>query len=247
MDETWIPARWPAPAHVHAGITTRRGGASKPPVEQFNLAVHVGDEPTAVAANRQQLRAQLQLPSEPAWLNQVHGCEVVEADQVNTAAADACWTQSAGRVCAVLTADCLPLLLCDRDGSCIAAVHVGWRGLVAGVVQASISRLPVEPGQLLAWLGPCIGPAAFEVGAEVYAMCQQTLPEADIAFRDSQPGRWWAHLPALTRLALQQAGVTDCHESDSCTYSQPEIFYSYRRDGHTGRMASLIWMDEAPP
>ncbi|MDZ7735363.1 MAG: peptidoglycan editing factor PgeF [Gammaproteobacteria bacterium] len=210
------------------------------------MAAHVGDDPAAVAANRRDLRQQLQLPAEPAWLNQVHGCAVIRAGQTGAATADASWTQVPGSICAVLTADCLPLLLCDRDGGCIAAVHVGWRGLVAGVIQAAVASLPVEPGRLLAWLGPCIGPGAFEVGAEVYAACQQTLPGADAGFHDGRPGRWQADLPALTRLALKQAGLIACYDSELCTYSQPQDFYSYRRDGRTGRMAALIWMDATP-
>ncbi len=239
----WISAHWPAPARIHAGITTRHGGYSQPPFEHFNLAQHVGDATEAVSRNRGLLRQQLHLPAEPAWLQQVHGTQVIEATQAEAQPADAAWTRTPGIICTVMTADCLPLLLCDRAGSCVAAVHVGWRGLTAGIIQAAISTLPVDADRLLAWLGPCIGPGAYEVGADVYAACQQGLPGSDGAFRDSRPGHWWADLPALSRLALTAAGVRHCSTSGLCTYSQPATFYSHRRDGKTGRMASLIWID----
>jgi len=241
--DIWLAADWPAPAQVHAGITTRRHGHSQPPFDSLNLSAHVGDDPAAVAANRAQLRQQLNLPVEPCWLAQRHGTQVVEAGQGGEPPADAVWTAESARVCAVLTADCLPLLLCDREGTCVAAAHVGWRGLVAGIVANALASLPVEPDRLLAWLGPCIGATAFEVGAEVYAACHQTLENADAGFVESGHGRWRANLPLLTRLALGQAGVTSCYASKLCTYRDPERFYSFRRDGRTGRMAALIWMD----
>ena len=246
MTDSFIPADWPAPAHIHAGTTTRLHGYSKPPYDSFNLAQHVGDDSHAVAKNRNRLHQQLRLPAEPFWLDQVHGCEVICADKPESRTADAAWTTSPGRVCAVLTADCLPLLLSDRRGTCVAAVHVGWRGLVAGVIQAAVQSMPVEPDRLLAWLGPCIGPAAFEVGADVYAACEQSLPTTGNAFLDYRPGRWLVNLPALVRHTLSACGVYDCHTSDLCTHTRADMFYSHRRDGSTGRMASLIWMDAEP-
>ncbi len=246
MSDCFIPADWPAPGHIHAGTTTRMHGCSKPPFDSFNLAYHVGDDGDAVAKNRTRLRQQLTLPDEPVWLDQVHGREIIHADQPGPRTADAAWTTTPGQVCAVLTADCLPLLLCNRDGTCVAAVHVGWRGLVAGVVQEAVQALPIEPDQLLAWLGPCIGPAAFEVGADVYAACEQSLPTTGNAFLDYRPGHWLVNLPALVRHALAACGVHDCHTSNLCTHTRVDMFYSHRRDGPTGRMASLIWMDAGP-
>lgn len=242
-DLSWTAAQWPVPARVHAGSTTRLNGRSAPPYDSFNLADHVGDDPGAVAANRRRLRQVLQLPSEPAWLQQVHGNRVVHADSTERPPADAGWTQTAGVVCAVLTADCLPLLLCDHRGTCIAAVHVGWRGLAAGVIQAAVARMPVPAEELTAWLGPCIGPSAFEVGKDVYTACKKALPDAGSAFRPGRRGHWWADLPALASLVLKQLNVTACYPSGLCTHGDPQRFYSHRRDGRTGRMASLIWID----
>lgn len=248
MAETpaWLPAGWPAPDHVHAGTTTRAGGYSKPPYDSFNLAAHVGDEAGAVGHNRRQLRQCLNLPAEPTWLQQVHGHHVIAADSADAAPADASWSDRPGVVCAVLTADCLPLLLTDRAGTCVAAVHVGWRGLVAGLVDATVATLPAQPADLLAWLGPAIGPNAFEVGADVRKACLDTLTDADTCFTPGRPGHWQADLPGLAERALRQAGIEACYNSRLCTYSDPARFYSYRRDGTTGRMASLIWMDAAP-
>lgn len=241
-ESAWINARWPAPAHVRAGTTTRHGGCSAAPYDSFNLAAHVGDDARHVAINRKRLRQMLELPGEPAWLKQVHGNRVVQADGSRATEADASWTRTPGTVCVVLTADCLPLLLCDRNGSCVAAVHVGWRGLTAGVIQATVERLPAAPADLLAWLGPCIGPSAFEVGNDVYRACSELLPDVGKAFQPGRPGHWWADLPALATLVLRQTGVTACHVSGLCTHADGQRFYSHRRDGRTGRMASLIWI-----
>lgn len=240
---SWIAADWPAPAHIRAGTTTRVDGYSEPPYASFNLATHVGDAEDAVGRNRRQLRQCLNLPAEPAWLQQVHGRHVIQARLIDDTPADASWSDRPGVVCAVLTADCLPLLLTDRAGSCVAAVHVGWRGLVAGVVDIAVATLPAQPGDLLAWLGPAIGPDAFEVGADVRDACLATLADAASCFVPGRPGRWQASLPGLTAHALRRAGVETCHNSGLCTYSDPARFYSYRRDGTTGRLASLIWMD----
>ncbi|MCS3903873.1 YfiH family protein [Methylohalomonas lacus] len=242
----WLAADWPAPDHVHAGTTTRAGGYSKPPYASFNLAAHVGDDGAAVNHNRRQLQQCLQLPAEPAWLQQVHGPRVIAAHTIDDGPADASWTDRPGVVCAVLTADCLPLLLTDRGGSCVAVVHVGWRGLVAGVIDATVAALPAHPADLLAWLGPAIGPAAFEVGSDVRDACLATFANADSCFTRGRPGHWQADLPGLAERALRRAGVETCCNCGYCTYSDPLRFYSYRRDGTTGRMASLIWMDAAP-
>lgn len=243
MTDAWIVADWPAPAHIHAVTTTRLGGNSREPYASFNLARHVGDDTAAVSSNRQQLKQGLNLPAEPLWLSQIHGCRVVPAHASDPAAADAGWTDQTGVVCAVLTADCLPLLLCDRTGSCVAAVHVGWRGLVAGVVDAAVATLPADPANILAWLGPTIGPQAFEVGPDVLAACREAIDQTENCFTPVRTGHWLADLPRLVTLALHQSGVDSAYNSGLCTYSDTERFYSYRRDGVTGRMASLIWMD----
>lgn len=246
MTDAWIVAHWPAPAHIHAITSTRPGGHSREAYASFNLARHVGDDASAVNANRQQLKQSLNLLAEPRWLTQIHGCRVQSAHEPDSHPADASWTDRPGVVCAVLTADCLPLLLCDRAGSCVAAVHVGWRGLVAGVVEAAVAALPAEPADILAWLGPAIGPRAFEVGPDVLAACREAIDQTESCFTPIQTGHWHADLPRLVTLALHQAGVDSVYKSGLCTYSDTEHFYSYRRDGVTGRMASLIWMDECP-
>ncbi|MCW9088263.1 MAG: peptidoglycan editing factor PgeF [Gammaproteobacteria bacterium] len=238
-----IPPSWPAPANVHAAVTTRQGGVSRAPYDSLNLGDHVGDDPTAVAHNRLLLRESLALPSEPHWLSQVHGnCAVDAADSPSGCEADAVFSRDAGEVCAVLTADCLPVLLCDSGGSVVAAVHAGWRGLLDGVIENTVARM-AGWGEILAWLGPAIGPQAFEVGEEV----RQAFINEDVAtagaFAPSPAGRWLADIYALARRRLQRAGVDAIYGGEYCTFSDPERFYSYRRDGVTGRMASLIWME----
>lgn len=242
-EEGWIRPQWPAPAAVRAASTTRLGGASRGPYAGFNLAAHVGDEPGAVAANRGLLMRELELPAEPSWLQQVHGPSVVPA-RVSGAPmeADASFRMGPGAVCAVLTADCLPVLLCDRDGTRVAAAHAGWRGLAAGVLEAAVDALQVPGARLLAWLGPAIGPENFEVGDEVRARFVAHDPAAATAFRPSPAGRWLADLYTLARQRLAERGVTEVYGGGLCTFSDRRRFYSYRRDGTTGRMATLIWL-----
>ncbi|HEB58833.1 MAG TPA: peptidoglycan editing factor PgeF [Gammaproteobacteria bacterium] len=243
----WIVPDWPAPATVRAVSTTRAGGYSRAPWDSLNLALHVGDDPAAVLRNRQHLARALDLPAEPRWLEQVHGTAVA-VDGARAGAADAAVSRHAGEVCAVMTADCLPVLFCDRRGQCVAAAHAGWRGLVAGVLEETVAAMNCEPGEILAWLGPAIGPAAFEVGDEVRAAFlaaagQDRAPEM-AAFRPvsaSHGERWLADLYALARARLARAGVTAIHGGGACTWHEGERFFSYRRDGTTGRMASLIW------
>jgi YfiH family protein len=240
---------WSAPPRVRACTTTRRGGVSIGPFASLNLAGHVGDDPDAVAANRARLSAALALPAEPVWLHQVHGCEVAAADTAagpTPPAADAVVARAPGQVCAVLTADCLPLLLCDRAGSVCAAVHAGWRGLHAGVIEAAVARLALPGAALLAWLGPAIGPARFEVGPEVREAFIASDAAAVDAFRRGRGDRWFADLYALARLRLAALGVRQVSGGGLCTLSDPGRFYSYRRDGRTGRMATLIWLDDGP-
>jgi len=237
---------WPAPATVRAVSTTRRGGISPPPYDGLNLAGHVGDDPAHVAENRRRLVNMAGLPGEPAWLEQVHGITVVAAETVNApVAADAAWTRQPGRPCVVMTADCLPVLCCDRAGTVVAAAHAGWRGLAAGVLAVTVQQLAVPPGQLLVWLGPAIGPAAFEVGEEVRAAFEALDAGNAACFRPSPAGRWRANLYELARRQLQQSGVNEIYGGDCCTFSDPARFFSYRRTPRTGRMASLIWLDSA--
>ena len=239
----FIRPDWPAPLNVRAVCTTRSGGASRAPYDSFNLGGHVGDDPRAVAENRARLRAALQLPTEPRWLEQVHGNCAVDGATVTTACqADACYTDRPGVVCAVLTADCLPLLLCDRAGTRVAAVHAGWRGLAHGVIDSALDALGGAGGDLLAWFGPAIGPQAFEVGDEVRAEFLAHDATCAAAFRPSNNGRWLADLYALARRCLTSRGVNQIHGGGYCTATDAARFYSYRRDGVTGRMASLIWL-----
>jgi hypothetical protein len=234
---------WPAPANVRAAVTTRRGGVSLPPYDTLNLGDHVGDDPAAVAGNRRRLVAALGLPAEPRWLSQVHGTFAVDAAVLGVGCeADASHTALPGVVCAVLTADCLPVLLCNRNGTQVAAVHAGWRGLLNGIIEQCIAAMGGED-ELLAWLGPAIGPQAFEVGEEVREAFVADTPEAVAAFAPLPNGRWLADIYALARQRLHRAGVTSVYGGGHCTFSEPERFYSYRRDGRTGRMASLIWME----
>jgi len=241
--EHLIVPDWPAPVAVRAVSTTRWGGISPSPYISLNLAGHVGDDPVCVAENRRRLINAAGLPGEPAWLEQVHGVAVVAAETVSApVAADAAWTRQPGRPCVVMTADCLPVLLCDQAGTAVAAAHAGWRGLAAGVLAATIARLEVPTGQLLAWLGPAIGPDAFEVGEEVRAAFLALDAGNTDCFRSSPSGRWLANLYQLARRQLQQLGVSRIYGGDCCTFSDSTRFFSYRRESCTGRMASLIWL-----
>lgn len=239
MSADFIVPDWPAPANVRALQTTRRGGYSQGVWAGLNLATHVGDLPETVQANRRWLREYL--PAEPHWLNQVHGtaCAIAGQSPQDTCA-DASVGLAAQQLCVVMTADCLPVLFCSRDGQAVAAAHAGWRGLLAGVLETTVAQMQVAPSEVLAWLGPAIGPQAFEVGDEVRAAFVAESPAAAGAF-SAHGNKWLADLYALARQRLQRAGVNAVYGGGLCTFSQPEDFYSYRRDGVTGRMASLIW------
>ena len=249
MTSRWIEADWPAPANVIALTTTRAGGYSAAPYDSFNLAAHVGDAPEAVSANRESLARELSLPSPVQWLSQVHGAEVVQAGRGERCpVADAGWSREPGRACAVLTADCLPVLFCSRAGDAVAAAHAGWRGLLAGVLENTVAAMGVAPGQLLAWLGPAIGPGAFEVGAEVRSayLAGAVDPAGTAACfvpNRVRPRHFFADLYSLARVRLQAVGVAAVYGGDVCTFSDSSRFYSYRRDGETGRMASIILLD----
>jgi len=239
-----IAPEWPAPESVRAVITTRQGGVSRAPFDSLNLALHVGDDPAAVAENRRLLQTLAELPSEPEWLDQVHGTRVLDCPaRRNDRQADAATTTRSGQVLAVMTADCLPLLLCNRQGSRVAAVHAGWRGLAAGVIEQAVASFKQPGDQLLAWLGPAIGPLAFEVGDEVRERFVSIDPDAAGAFQSARPGHWMADIYRLARLRLQRLGVGFVGGGDYCTVNDSRRFFSYRRDGVTGRMASLIWIE----
>lgn len=232
---------WPAPSRVRALQTTRSGGHGMGAYAGFNLADHVGDDPVAVAANRQRLRSAL--AATPRWLKQVHGTVCVDAaNALHGAEADASFCRDAAVACVVMTADCLPVLLCDRAGTVVAAVHAGWRGLAAGVIEATVAAMAVPPEELMAWLGPAIGPDAFEVGGEVRDVFLQDDEAAAAAFRP-HGGKWLCDLYALARLRLARLGATQVHGGGFCTHGEPMRFFSYRRDGTTGRMATLIWLE----
>ncbi len=233
---------WPAPPNVRAFSTTRSGGFSRGPWASLNLGARCGDEPGNVNRNRELLCAAL--PSAPHWLMQAHGTGVAAIDENSGGLppADAAFTRQRGQVCVVLSADCLPLLLCNRAGTVVAAVHAGWRGLAAGVVQAAVTALGCEAGSLIAWLGPAIGPRAFAVGRDVFNAFTGVCADNALAFVPDG-GAWRADLYALARLALKSVGVTRVWGGQYCTYTQAEAFFSYRRDGVTGRMASVIWLN----
>jgi YfiH family protein len=234
----FIQPNWPAPENVHAVTTTRAS---------FNLAHYVGDDRTQILANRRRLRKELNLPSEPVWLDQQHSIEVIDLGQkpVNLSA-DGSYTNETNTVCAVLTADCLPILLCSENSREIAAIHAGWRGLLNGVIDSGVRRFKSQPGELLAWLGPAISQQAFEVGSEVRDAFLKRGKEAVAAFKPSQKSdHWMADLYQLARQRLHKLGVTKVYGGDFCTYTDHERFYSYRRDNQAGRMATLIWLEKS--
>ena len=233
---------WPAPAHVKAMQTTRNGGVSSSPYDSLNLGDHVGDSPLAVERNRMLLNTLL--PSEPVWLEQAHGTVVANADMAGCLPqADACIARHRAAVCVVMTADCLPVLLCDTEGSVVGAVHAGWKGLAAGVIEAAVQAMDVAPQSLMAWLGPAISQDAFEVGDEVRAMFVAAQPQASSAFIPGRSGKWFADICALARLRLNALGITQIYGGGYCTYRDSKRFFSYRRDGSTGRMGTFIWLE----
>lgn len=254
----WIIPGWPAPSNVKALFTTRRGGVSSGPYTSLNLGDHVGDDPSTVKQNRALLRRTL--PGEPRWLKQVHGTTAVRIDDDYTVpcSGDAAFSRRAGNVCAVLVADCLPVLLCDRGGTVVGVIHAGWRGLAEGVIERTVSEIGRidQTGSegdtktnIIAWLGPAIGPDHFEVGEEVRQAFVECDRNSSIAFMPHQAhrGKWFADLFLLARQRLTNAGVAEIYGGGECTFSDPTRFFSYRRDGNTGRMAGLIWLTGEPP
>jgi purine-nucleoside/S-methyl-5'-thioadenosine phosphorylase / adenosine deaminase len=240
-----IKPDWPAAKNIHACCTTRISGVSQGAYAGLNLALHVEDEASRVQVNRQQLFRQLKLPREPHWLNQTHGIQVVDATKNQNAISigDASYSFQAKHICTVMTADCLPVLICNRNGNKVAAVHAGWRGLADGVIEASVASLNEKPDDLLVWLGPAIGPQAFEVGEEVCDIFIKKQPQCISAFEQNRAGHFLLDIYHLARLRLQQLGISAVYGGEYCTFTDVNHFYSYRRDGTTGRQASLIWFD----
>ena len=243
----WLPGDLARAPGVVGGVTTRAGGISGGGWHSLNLAGHVGDGLEAVTTNRRRLVRALALPAEPLWLNQVHGISVAVHDgTLVTPEADAAVTFEQGRVLAVLTADCLPVIFAGRDGRRVGVAHAGWRGLAAGVLERTVLALGVPAEQLVAWLGPAIGPAAFEVGGEVREAFIATDAGAGAAFATNARGRWQADLGLLARRRLARLGLSDVSGGGLCTFADAERFYSFRRDPRCGRMATLAWLTGAP-
>ncbi|MEQ1543889.1 peptidoglycan editing factor PgeF [Methyloglobulus sp.] len=242
LNKHWLQPDWPAPANIHAATTLRTGGVSQDDYASLNPATHVGDSPELVSQNRHIIKTLLDLPSEPVWLNQIHSNLAVKATRTETLPqADASYTNQPNVVCVVMTADCLPLLVCAADGSEIAAIHAGWRGLLDGVIDNTIAAL--QSRDVLVWLGPAIGPDSFEVGDEVRAAYVAKSAEYASAFKQKNQGKWLADIYQLARINLAALGISKIYGGDFCTVTDQERFYSYRRDKDTGRMATLIWRD----
>ncbi len=240
----WIPADWPAPKGIRAGTTTRQAGFSSPPYAALNLARHVGDDADTVEQNRALLQSELQLPSSPLWLQQTHGRQVIRHDEWNAnVTADACYTDQQGIVCVVLTADCLPLLLCSKDGGQLAAIHLGWRGLCQNIIDVTLSRFDTDHSDILAWIGPHVRVNNYEIGEDVRSACLQAIPGTEYAFAFQGDGHWLLSLETLTRHKLVSSGISMIYASDRCTFEEQASFFSCRREKLTGRMASLIWME----
>jgi len=245
MTVNWLQADWPAPDFIKAGTTLRQGGVSKGAYASFNLATHVGDELAAVEENRVILTQGLNAPDAPQWLEQIHSTKaVLLPNEEAIPKADASYTLKENVVCAVMTADCLPLLITDKHGSCVAAIHAGWRGLCDGIIEATIKKLPTEPESLLVWLGPAIGADVYEIGEEVYDAFIHGDNKAKQAFTSVSEGHWLFDIYQLAKYRLHKMGIKQIYGGDHCTLSEEEEFFSYRRDNVTGRMASMIWIEK---
>jgi YfiH family protein len=240
----WLAPDWPVPRGVRVISTMRGGGVSDGRYASLNLGDHVEDDAARVAENRRQLKSAARLPAEPDWLRQVHGAAVADLEQpMVSKTADAAVTRQVGRVCAILTADCLPIILAARSGEAVAAAHAGWRGLAAGVIESAVRALGLPGEQLQAWIGPAIGPKNFEVGAEVREAFVTGDAAAESAFRPNARGRFMADLGLLAKQRLERLGIHHIYGGGECTYADPKRFFSHRRDGITGRQATLIWRE----
>lgn len=242
MMSDFIYPNWPAPSHVHAVCTLRKPGLSQPPYDAFNLALHVDDHPSHVLANRKQLCEVLKLQQEPAWLTQTHSTTCVVIEETTQRDADAAITRTSKHCLAIMTADCLPILLCDKKGREIAAIHAGWKGLAHGIIEQTLSKMHTPATDLLAWLGPAICGKCYEVGEEIYHIFAKRQWVDSKTFRPYQQ-KWLANIPAIATQILKKLNVQAIYSSELCTFENPAHFYSYRRDGITGRIATLCWMD----
>jgi polyphenol oxidase len=244
LNPGWLTPNWPAPPNIRVLSSFRGGGVSSGTYASLNLGDHVGDLPEAVLQNRRNLKASAGLPAEPEWLSQVHGVNVADLDTLAPrATADAAVARAPGRICAILTADCMPLVFATESGDAVAAAHAGWRGLSAGVIEETVKALQAPAAQLLVWLGPAIGASHFEVGEEVRAEFLKGDPECLDAFKLNSRGRYLADLALLARRRLSALGISRIYESGECTYTQADRYFSHRRDGVTGRQVTLIWRD----
>lgn len=250
----WITPSWPAPPRVKSLTTLRTGGVSLPPYDSFNLAAHVGDDPKSVLKNRIQLLQKAKLTTDPFWLTQVHGTTVLELDEISDETkesktsfeppeADAAISRTKGKIPAVLTADCLPILICNNQGSEVAAIHAGWRGLAKGIIEITVEKLFSKRETLMAWLGPAIGPTAFEVGEEMRDAFSKKGDESAFKTIAYQTAKWTADIYQLARLRLQSLNIDQIYGGNFCTFTEPQRFFSFRRSNPTGRMATLIWLD----
>ena len=240
----WLAANWHAPSHIHAGTTMRSGGVSSPPYDQLNLGIHVEDDQNSVLVNRERLAKYLKLPREPAWLNQVHGNNIIRLNsEITNKTADGSYSIKTNNVCVVMTADCLPLLLCDDEGTQIAAIHIGWQGFSKDIITTALDKFTCPHERLIAWLGPCISADHYEIDAPVYNAARKVFAGAEECFVETRMEHWLMDLKQLVSKQLITLKVEHIYTSPYCTYSDQTYFFSHRRDGTTGRIASLIWMD----
>ncbi len=243
INNLWLWADWPAPKHVRAGTSIRTGGHSQAPYNDLNLAHHVGDEPGNVKNNREIIFNYLELKSEPIWLDQTHSSNIISIDAApENQKADGSVTTRQNKVCAILTADCVPVLFCNNNGTKIAAIHAGWKGICCGIIENTIKEFS-EPETILAWIGPCISSEYYEVRRDVYMGCLNHSASLKSAFNQINEDHWYCDLTNIVKIILKNTGVGAIYECGLCTYKMEELFYSYRRDGNTGRTASMIWME----
>ena len=242
-NNSWISADWPAPENIHAGTTTRAGGFSKQPFKHLNLAMHVGDEENRVNQNRKKIIKDLALKSEPVWLNQQHTTNIISLDEsIADIPADGSMTSISNIICTIMTADCAPVLICNKSGNTIAAIHAGWRGICQGIIENAVSKFH-DPSSIMIWIGPCISKDFYEVAEDVYSACLNHLNALEQAFEPQKNGKWHCDLAQMIKIILKNVGVGAIYECGLCTYKHKDLFYSYRRDGVTGRTASMIWME----
>ncbi|GJM05010.1 MAG: laccase domain protein [marine bacterium B5-7] len=243
VDELWLWADWPAPQHIRAGTSIRKGGSSKAPYNELNLATHVGDITADVIRNRNNLSKHLELPNEPSWLEQTHSSKIISLDHhQKNSVADGSYTSKKNNICAILTADCVPILFCNSEGTKIAAIHAGWKGICAGIIENAIKEF-AKPNSTLVWIGPCIGRQYYQVGRDVYEQCLDYSDSLKSAFQQINNEHWYCDLSNIVKIILRNSEVGLIYECGLCTYKSIDLFYSYRRENNTGRTASMIWME----